>query len=59
MSDRGPDHKLLRGLKANLDKQPITNGNIYFCKDTGEMYIDIDDQRSLVTNDFDFGDEDE
>ena len=41
----------VRGLESQILAQPKSNGNIYFAKDTGKIYLDIShEERILVGN---------
>lgn len=39
--------KISRGKYANLP-EALTDGNTYFCTDTGELFIDIENERIQV-----------
>ena len=40
--------KWKRGNKSNINKTPITDGNVLVTTDTEEMYVDIDGKRLHV-----------
>ena len=41
--------KINKGLKANLPKN-IVDGQINFCTDTGELYIDNATKRTIISS---------
>ena len=40
--------KINKGLKANLPE--ILDGQINFCTDTGELYIDNESKRTIISS---------
>ena len=42
--------KINKGLKEKLSSLAILDGQINFCTDTGELYIDNDSKRTIISS---------
>lgn len=40
--------KPLKGLETSLDMQPLSEGYVYFCTDSGQVYLDCKDDEGIL-----------
>ena len=46
-----PNFKITRGLENDLPDTK-TDGQIYYCYDTGNLYIDYEQERKLISSEY-------